>query len=467
MMKRPLVLVLDDDPHFRELVAKLLQNDYDTRLLADAAELPDALIGSPAALLLDICLNPADERDRSGLDILSRLRTEAPHLPVIVVTAYADDKTAQAIVGRGAAYFLTKPVNGAALMALLGNAIARAPLERALAVTREEFDRTQEWDMVGDSPAIRAVRKVMEMAAVDGNVSVLIEGATGTGKELVARGIHRQGVRKNRPFVAVNLSAIPETLVEAELFGNERGAFTGAEKRRIGHIERADGGILFLDEIGDLKEGVQVKILRFLEERRFFRVGGRDEISVDIQLLAATNKNLQVEIKAKRFRDDLYFRLKTLPIFLPPLNERKEDIPSITEIFLRKEGDRRGVKSIAKDALDALVAHTWPGNARELRSAIEHGILIAAGRGSAVIEPADLPLDVARGKHSSIPLLPPDADWPLDIDRHMAGIELALIEEALRRANGKKAGAWRILGLNDRFALRRRVIALMKKVRVK
>ena len=326
----------------------------------------------------------------------------------------------------------------------------------------KEIDPTE---IVGQSPAIAAVKEQIQMVARDGEISVLITGETGTGKELVAKAIHRHGVRKNGPFVAAPITAVPATLLESELFGFEPGTFTDAKKRKVGWIEEAEGGVLFLDEIGELPENAQVKLLRFLEERCFSRLGSTRVISVDVQVISATNRDLEKAIREGRLRDDLFYRLKGFQIYLPPLRERKEDIPLLVEHFLyrlRKKG-RTVVTGISEEALLALQQYEWSGNIRELMNAMERAVLFANSRKHERIFLEDLPPDISKGDINQEPIRRVGKGKRLDLRVHLARAELACIEEALRLSKGKKSEAWKLLGLNDRFALRRRVKSLQRK----
>ncbi|RMI14575.1 MAG: sigma-54-dependent Fis family transcriptional regulator [Calditrichaeota bacterium] len=331
----------------------------------------------------------------------------------------------------------------------------------------EFIDRKEPVEFIGQSPRVAELNRIIQAVAQDGYISVLIRGETGTGKELVARSIYRRGWRYGEPFVAVPVVSFPETLLESELFGHEAGAFTDARKRKIGWIEKADGGVLFLDEIGDLPMGLQVKLLRFLEERQFTRVGSTEPIKVDVQVVSATHQDLEKAIAEGRFREDLYYRLKGVQIDLPPLRERKEDIALLADYFLqqfRKQGRTR-IESISEDALEVMTHYDWPGNVRELRTAMERAILFATAHGHERIEKKDLPPEIKTNVHhpSSTEPAESEIDEHFDLNYQLARDELKYIEKALRKAGGRKTEAWKILGLNDRFALRRRVHTILRK----
>lgn len=460
---KPEILVLDDDSTFCERVAKVLSTDYEVRTYTESEAFQREVSPESAALVVDLCLDSSNEQDRSGLEVVRTLRLEFPHVPILVVTAFADPETTEKVLESRATYFLTKPVDNAALRALISNAVTRSPVERAMTLAQVDAARSHDLELVGVSPALSAVREMIAVATRDSGVSVLIEGPTGTGKEVVARSIHASGKRHSKPFVAVPVIALPEALVEAELFGSERGAFTGADQRREGLVELANGGVLFLDEIADLKESLQVKLLRFLESRTFFRLGGRREIHVDVQILAASNRDLAREVEAGRFRRDLYYRIRTLHIILPALKDRPEDVPLLARHFLSKIVQGRRLDFSGR-ALVALNSFDWPGNVRELRSAVEHGILMAGRRATRAIDVEDLPLELRIGVPKRSGPRGPESSAPIQVDRQVALAELALIEEALRRAHGRKDKAGRLLGLNDRFTLRRRLKRLAHRV---
>jgi DNA-binding NtrC family response regulator len=339
------------------------------------------------------------------------------------------------------------------------NVLERTRLEKKVSVLEEDLHRLEPWEIVGDDPKILEIKRLVDMIAKDGQTTVLIRGKTGTGKELVARAIHERGIRKKEPFVPVAISALSPTVVESELFGHEKSAFTGADRRKIGYIEKADGGVLFLDEIGELNPEIQIKLLRFLDNKTFSRMGSTDEIEVDLQLLAATNKDLEKAVEEGDFRADLYYRLKTIQIFLPTLAERIEDISKLAYHFLsffRAQG-RTKIEKISDSAMQLLKRYDWPGNVRELKNCIERAIIFAERNGHSQITPEDLPYDI-----QSSPSVPTDLPVQLsqegiNITEELAKVELAYIEKALKMVDGKKTEAWKLLNYNDRFAMRRRI----------
>jgi transcriptional regulator with PAS, ATPase and Fis domain len=297
---------------------------------------------------------------------------------------------------------------------------------------------------VGDHGAMQDVFRVVHKVAASSS-TVLIYGESGTGKELVARALHQESDRRQRPFYAVNIAALPESILEAELFGHEKGAFTGAEARKIGLFEQASGSTLFLDEVGDLKRDLQVKLLRTLQEREIMRVGGTERIRVDVRIVAATNQDLDRAVREGRFREDLYYRLNVIPIFLPPLRDRRTDIPLLVEHFIRKHGGSQRRRDMSAEALEVLASYDWPGNVRELESVIERSLLLSDGD---TILPSDLPAGVRAGiaaaKRGVLGLQIPDAGIDLE------GVERALILQALEKTSGNVSRAARLLGLSRR-----------------
>ena len=372
----------------------LLKSDGDVAIAGDVdAALREVAIATPDVVLLDLVMP-----GRSGLELLEELRERGVRAPVIVLTATNTVSAAVQAMKHGAADFVTKPFELEALRIKVRNLIEKHDLQREVERLRDEVeDRQQLGRMVGRSTAMRDIFRAVERIA-RAEATVLVSGESGTGKELVARAIHDLSPRKAGPFIAVNCGAIPSELIESELFGHEKGAFTGAIDRRIGRIESAHKGTLFLDEIGELEPAVQVKLLRALQERTFERVGSSSSISVDVRFVAATNRDLNAEVAAGRFREDLYYRVAVVPVKLPPLRDRREDIRLLAQTFLTRIQTIRGsapetTKKLSAAALGALEGYRWPGNVRELENAIEHGLALCE---SDTIELKDLPLSVGR-----------------------------------------------------------------------
>ncbi len=373
----PHILVVDDEPGVRESLRMLLKDEFDVTPVGDV-DAALALLDERAfdAVLLDLVMP-----GRTGIDFLRELaeRDQAP--PVIVLSATRTVATAVEAMKLGAADFVTKPFELEALRIKVRNLIEKHDLQREVERLRDEVeDRQQLGRMVGRSTAMRDIFRAVERIA-RAEATVLVSGESGTGKELVARAIHDLSPRKAGPFIAVNCGAIPSELIESELFGHEKGAFTGAIDRRIGRIESAHKGTLFLDEIGELEPAVQVKLLRALQERTFERVGSSSSISVDVRFVAATNRDLNAEVAAGRFREDLYYRVAVVPVKLPPLRDRREDIRLLAQTFLTRIQASRGsapdsAKKLSAASLGALEGYRWPGNVRELENAIEHGLAL-------------------------------------------------------------------------------------------
>jgi DNA-binding NtrC family response regulator len=435
------VLLVDDDRLSREAMADWLRSEgFDVIAVADGQAAVQRLHDGVAVLVTDLKMPRLD-----GLQLLRLAKEQAPHIAVILITAYATVETAVVALKEGAFDYLTKPVKPDEL----ANKVRQAVAQRAMAVEIARLhaqlnERYGYENIVGKSPALRAVFEKVRLVA-DTKSTVLIAGESGTGKELIARALHHNSSRRQKPFVPVNCAAIPETLIESELFGHERGAFTGATERRTGLFQAANGGTLFIDEIGEMKVGLQSKLLRAIETRRIMAVGSSREIEVDVRLVAATNRDLQDEVKKGTFREDLYYRLKVVEIHLPPLRERPEDIPLLTRFFLDEiaRENQRPTRDIAPEALDLLMAYNWPGNVRELRNTLE-GIIVLSTRER--IEVADLPEHLRQGASAQA------------VIRHgmtMTEIEREAIRRALEQTAGRRTEAAKILDLSVRTLQRK------------
>jgi DNA-binding NtrC family response regulator len=359
------------------------------------------------------------------------------------MTAHGTIDSAVDAMRKGAFDYLTKPLEKDELLLVLRRAMERAHLVRENRMLHEQLrDRFRLDNIVGAHGSMHDVFRIVHKVA--GSVStVLIYGESGTGKELVARALHHESDRRGRPFYAVNVAALPESILEAELFGHEKGAFTGAETRKIGLFEQASGSTLFLDEVGDLKRDLQVKLLRALQEREILRVGGTERIRIDVRIVAATNQDLERAVREGRFREDLYYRLNVIPIVLPPLRDRRTDIPLLVDHFLAKYAGGRA-RGVSEDALKTLMAYDWPGNVRELESVVERALLLGEGE---LIVPADLPASLrsgAGGPRRAMDLEIPDSGIDLE------AVERSLILKALDKAGGNVTRAARLLGLSRR-----------------
>lgn len=457
--ERQSVLIVDDEKNLRESLVEVIEAEGFSSLQATNGEEAVALLRhggvSPDIIFLDVRMPKM-----GGLAVLRLIRDE--HLtaaPVIVISAFGDSTQTIEAMRLGAYDYITKPLELDELIAVLQRAAEqrRMSLEREAARTTIEAASTTPPDgaaapaMIGTSRAMREIfKQVGRLAATD--ATVLITGESGTGKELVARAVHIHSARASRPFVAVNCGAIPENLVEAELFGHERGAFTGAEARKKGRFELAHTGTLFLDEAGELPTSAQVKLLRVLQERRFERVGGTETMAVDVRIIAATNRNLKEEVEERRFREDLYYRLSVIEVRLPPLRSRLADVPQLTEHFIERLSKRHGVapKFLSDAALMMLLTHDYPGNVRELENMIERGIVTS---GTDVILPEHLfdngGHDATHDVNASARTTPAIFDLPFK--EAVAALERELIRRALDAAGGNRAEAARRLHINRRL----------------
>jgi two-component system NtrC family response regulator len=435
-MTKPKLLLVEDDEDIRTQMKWALAGDYDVSTAGDTAEaLAVFSANRPLVTLLDLGLPPRPNDPEEGLAALSALLGVEPTAKIIIVSGQGDKENAIRAVGVGAYDFLCKPVQMDELKLLLHRCVYVAELEeeyRALQVAQrpESFE-----EMLGVSTQMQAVFTFITKVGPT-NAPVLILGESGTGKEMVARALHRRSAYKDGPFIAINCNAIPENLLESELFGHERGAFTGAHAQRKGHIESASGGTLFLDEIGELPPAVQVKLLRFLQEKRFQRVGGRQEIHSDARVIAATNVNLEESVAKGTFREDLYFRLAVVVVKVPALRERSDDVLMIAKEFLHRFGAAHGKlrMAFAPDAMRALTLHQWTGNVRELQNRVQRAVIMADGKR---VTASDLELTAA---------LQVAVGQTLREAREQ--LERGIVQEALRRHRGKITAAAVELGVS-------------------
>ena len=457
-MSKPILLLVDDNEEFVNSLKRVLRGEYEVRSATTQATALQLLSPPPDIALLDMRLKEEEPENREGIALLETLRQQLPQLPVLMNTAYGDVAAAVECVRLGAVDFIEKPrADIREIKTRLARALEQARLWRRVSELEQELNLIEPRDIIGASPQMQEIKQSIEAVAGDGRVTVLIQGESGTGKELVARALHASGWRRSEPFVPVVLAALPPDLLEGELFGHEAGAFTDARKRHLGYLERARDGVLFLDEIADLDARLQIKLLRFIEEREFQRLGSTVPVSVDMQVVAATNADLRARVEEGKFRDDLYFRLKGFEIKIPPLRERAQDIPLLVEHFIdifHQQG--RKVLRFSPQAMDSLLCYPWPGNIRQLRNATESALFRAGYRKHMQVEPEDLPTELSEGQPPSTGPTSLDFDG-LMLGQALAKTELSLIERALGQAQGKKNEAWKLLGLNDRFALRRRV----------
>jgi two-component system nitrogen regulation response regulator NtrX len=383
------ILIVDDEKNIRSSLEGILKDEgYRVRGVPTGEDLLKQVAqGVPDLVILDVWLPGMD-----GLQALEEVKRVHPELPVIMISGHSTVETAVKATRLGAYDFIEKPLSLEKTILAVRNALEHQRLEQENLTLRQTLD--ERYDLVGESPAIHALRIQIQSAAPS-HGRVLIRGESGTGKELIARAIHRQSLRAERPFVEVNCAAIPDELIESELFGHERGAFTGATTKRRGKFELADGGTIFLDEVGDMSVKTQAKVLRVLQEQTFERVGGSETLTVDVRVIAASNKNLEEEIQRGNFREDLFYRLNVIPFEVLPLRDRKEDIVLLAEFFLglfsREYGKRE--KTISRDALDLLLRYPWPGNVRELRNVMER-MVIMVPRNSIEVEDLETSLRI-------------------------------------------------------------------------
>jgi DNA-binding NtrC family response regulator len=401
---RSLIYVVDDDENLRRLLERWLERDgYDVSPLSSGEACLEALAEDvPAAICLDMNMP-----GQGGMDTLEHIREHHPMLPVIVLTADDTAETAVRAMKLGAHDYLTKPLDQTKLLTTLRNAVNHGRLTMRVSQLEREVEGRGYPGIVGFSSAMRTVFRQLDRLAVS-DVTVLIHGESGTGKELVARALHQSSSRSRGPFVAVNSAAIPESLLESELFGHEKGSFTGAANRRIGRFEEANRGTLFLDEIGEFSPSVQAKLLRVLQERCFQRVGGTATIQSDFRLITATHRNLADDVKTGRFREDLFFRLAVFELELPPLRKRREDIPALVQAFLKQNRETTGSRAegISGGALSVLLQHDWPGNIRELQNVIQRAMVVAEGD---EIQAKDLPERLFASR-SETPMVEPETE---------------------------------------------------------
>jgi two-component system, NtrC family, response regulator AtoC len=447
-MIQPTILIVDDEKHTRDGLRRLLEDQYDTYVAEDIRGAMDVLEREPIDVLItDLRLGGED-----GMTLIERA-LKLPHPPIsIMMTAYGTVDTAVEAMKRGAYDFVTKPLNLDKVEMLISRALASRKMEQENRALRQQIDERYGLEnIIGESPALREVLDTIRQVAPS-SANVLIEGESGTGKELAAQAIHNLSRRNKAKFVTVHCAALSPQLLESELFGHERGAFTGAHERRIGRFEQANGGTIFLDEIGEIDASTQVKLLRVMsEERAFERVGGNQTLRADVRLIAATNKNLEKLVAEGKFRDDLYFRLNVVHLTMPPLRERKEDIPLLVRSFLRHfcKVNEKPLLEITADAMNALLTYNWPGNVRELRTAIEHGVVMARG---SKLTLRDLPPNVRAATGASLPggITPAKAFGEKSSALDLHETERRLIMQALATTNGNITKAAQKLGISRR-----------------
>jgi DNA-binding NtrC family response regulator len=429
--------VVDDEPNARRALCTLLGEEG---FEVEEAEDGEAALGKLASFAPAVVLTDVRMPRRDGLSLLQAAVAQGSDASFVMMTAYASVEAAVEAMKAGAENYLVKPLNIEATLVVLRRVLETRALRAEAAGLREQVrERFHLDNLVGDATALQAVLEVVRRAAGT-RATVLVLGESGTGKELVAQALHQTSPRRDKPFVKVACAALPESLLESELFGHEKGAFTGALARREGRFEQAHGGTLFLDEIGDISPMTQVKLLRFLATQEFQRVGGNETIRVDVRLVSATHRDLAEEIKAGRFREDLYYRLNVVSVVLPPLRERKGDLPALLSHFISRFSERYGKKlhGLAPGTLQALMAHDWPGNVRELENAVERAVVLAQGP---ELTADDLP-PALRGPRPQRTALIPGAT--------LAEIEREAILQTLEMVGGSTTQAAQVLGISVR-----------------
>jgi two-component system response regulator HydG len=450
----PLVLIVDDERSNVESLERIfVREGFRVASAGSGAEALEALRRERPSVVVTDLMMPG----MSGEELLRAVKAVSPETEVVLMTAYGTVETAVSAMKEGAYDFITKPVKRHAIVKSVRRALEKASLvaeNRALRAQLAELSQPTQGGLLGNAPAFRAVLDTLAQAAPTA-ATVLLQGESGTGKELAARLVHDLSPRASGPFVPIHCAAIPETLLESELFGHERGAFTGAVARKEGRFERAHGGTLFLDEVGEMSPGAQVKLLRFLQDGVLERVGGNEPIRVDVRIVAATNKDLAAEVKAGRFREDLFYRLDVVSVRLPPLRERREDVPLLASAFLRRlaESTGKAVSGMTPAALAALERYGWPGNVRELLHAVERAVVLTRGE---VVDLPDLPEPIRLA--APAPPAPPQAGGPaivVPLGTPLDEIERLVIRRTLEHTKGDKNLAAQILGIAARTIYRK------------
>jgi DNA-binding NtrC family response regulator len=434
-MANPSLLVVDDEELIRWSLKERLQRDGYS--VVEACTAAEALSNAPAAdlVLLDYRLPDGD-----GLSVLRRLKESSPDTPVVLMTAYSTVENAVDAMREGAYHYVKKPFDLDEVSVVVEKALETCTLRREVRAFRTSQRREFSFDaIIGRSPAMASVKSLLARVASSPASTVLLTGETGTGKDLAAKTIHYNSSRAGKPFVNVTCSALPEPLLESELFGHERGAFTDARQQKRGLFEMADGGTLFLDEIGEMATGLQSKLLRFLEEKTLKRVGGLQDIRVDVRVVAATNRQLEEDVKAGKFREDLFYRLQVMTVHLPPLRERAGDVALLAQAYVERfKGEfRKRVPGLTAEAVQALERYQWPGNVRELRNAIERAMLLADGD---ALQPDDLAFPARRVAASGFQLPSEGTD--------LEDVERQLVVQALERSSWNQTHAGKLLGIN-------------------
>ena len=447
MRDRASILVVDDEPGLREMLTILFRRErYEVTALPGCVTAREAIRNAPHAY--GVVLTDLMMPDGSGLDVLSFAKERSEETEVIVMTAHSTVETAIEAMKRGAYDFVTKPFATSELRALVAKAFEKSALVAENVRLRAKVDRQNPKDLLGHSQPMRKILELITRVA-ESRSTVLITGESGTGKERIARAVHDVSDRKDKPFLVVNCGAIPEALVESELFGHEKGAFTGATSRKLGIFREAEGGTVLLDEVGELPLGVQVKLLRVLQDKKVRGVGESNETTIDVRVLAATNRVVEEDVKAGKFRQDLYYRLNVIRLEVPPLRVRREDVGELAAHFLARcsREQNKNLRGFSSDALRALDAYDFPGNVRELENIVERAVALGTGP---QIGLGDLPHEVSGSAAQPSPALVTLPDEGCDLDSVLGEVERRLIVQALDRSGGVRTAAAKTLGVTLR-----------------
>jgi DNA-binding NtrC family response regulator len=452
---KPVILLVDDEDTIRLFLEKTLRDEgYEALTAATGAEALELTRSElPDLVLLDLKLP-----DISGLDVLKQIKEEVPEVCVIMLTAFGDIETAVAAMKQQAFDFVSKPVNLEQLLLTIEKGLASRRLTRELFELRRRVRIDIGDDYIpGESAQMKGIYEIVKRVAESDTTTVLIQGESGTGKEMIATMVHRYSGRRDQPFLEINCASLPEELLESELFGHEKGAFTDAKSQKIGLLELANKGTLFLDEIGEMSLTIQVKLLRVLERMTFRRVGGTKDIKVSVRIISATNSDLESGVRNKTFREDLYYRLKVVPVFIPPLRERKEDIYLLLKHFLNHFNKlfNKGFQDVDEEAYEVILNYAWPGNIRELKNMVERIVLL---ENDTVLRLAHIPLGIRQGavppqelaavRRLEMALTRPFAEEGTDFEELLGLVERELIDKAMREAAGNQSRAARLLRLN-------------------
>ncbi|HZM16684.1 MAG TPA: sigma-54 dependent transcriptional regulator [Candidatus Krumholzibacteria bacterium] len=458
---KPLILLVDDQDSIRYFLSKtLVEEGYEVRTAATATQAVETINSElPDLVLLDLKLP-----DRTGLQVLAELKDVLDEICVIMMTAFGDIKTAVEAMKLGAYDYVNKPINLEQLLFVIDKGLKSRELARELLQLRRRHKLDPDTTVIpSQSPSMQAVYNTVQQVAKSDSTTVLIEGESGTGKDVIANMIHRMSARHDLPFMEINCASLPEELLESELFGHEKGAFTDAKSQKLGLMELANRGTLFLDEIGEMSLTIQVKLLRVLERMSFKRVGGTKDITVNVRIISATNRNLAQAVEQKTFREDLYYRLKVVPVFIPPLRERKEDILVLTKHFLHlyNKQFRKNFQNISQECAEMLLNYPWPGNIRELKNMLERVVLLEDGE---TLLPPQLPIagqvsmNLSAVRRLENVLARPLPEDGVDFDRLMSDVEIDLIVKASRQCNWNQSRTAELLQMKrDKLRYRMKI----------